>query len=387
MAKVVGTEASNTLMGYIAQMDNRLGDRSKREYTNRLKEMSKKIQRRTGSTAETLTPDMLIEQISTEVTSNGIADSTFRMYKSAVMYWLGQQAQALIASGGDPSDYARAYEALRALRYSQVASTAERTSGRKLKFFPQECVDALSKYAEERGHRAPNAARAAAFAKANLLVGLRPSEWFDATFASYLVRNEAGEPMRAANGQLLFEHMLIVENAKATHGRGNGQRRELILYGITAEELKALMHFAEIAQKYKERHPASIEAKKLNNLFYRPMNNMIRRALTATGYSQRDIPSIYSTRHQVVADFKATGYDKRMIAAFFGHSSENTHREHYGHKKHGNRSVTFKPSVESLNQVSVRSITKRPETMRPELATEAEQWVAERESRKAPDGA
>ena len=82
MAKVVGSEASNTLMGYIAQMDNRLGDRSKREYTNRLKEMSKKIQRRTGN-AETLTPDMLIEQISTEVTANGIADSTFRMYKSA----------------------------------------------------------------------------------------------------------------------------------------------------------------------------------------------------------------------------------------------------------------------------------------------------------------
>lgn len=386
MAQVVGSDASNTLMGYIAQMDNRLGDRSKREYTNRLKEMSKKIQRRTGN-AETLTPDMLIEHIRTEVTANGIADSTFRMYKSAVMYWLGQQAQALIASGGDPSDYARAFEALRALRYSQVAATAKRTSGRKLKFFPQECVDALSKYAEERGHRAPNAARAVAFVKANLLVGLRPSEWFDASFASYLVRNEAGEPVRAANGKVMFEHMLIVENAKATHGRGNGERRELILYGITPDELKALMHFAKIAQDFRERHPANIEAKKLNNLFYRPMNNMIRRALTAAGYSQRDIPSIYSTRHQVVADFKASGYDKRMIAAFFGHSSENTHREHYGHKKHGNRTVTFKPSVESLNHVTVRSITKRPETISPELATQAEQWAAERESRKAPEGA
>jgi hypothetical protein len=142
------------------------------------------------------------------------------------------------------------------------------------------------------------------------------------------------------------------------------------------------MHFAEIARRHKERHPPDTDASKLSNLFFRPMNNMIRRALTGAGYAQRDIPSIYSTRHQVVADFKASGYDKRKIAAFFGHSSEKTHSEHYGHKKHGGRVVTFQPSPESLIKVSVRTLTNAPETIRPELASEAEQWVAERESRK-----
>jgi integrase len=380
MTAVVGTETSKTLMGYIAQMDHRLGDRSKREYTNRLRELSRKIP---GGT-ETLTAELLIQQIQSEVTNNTIAASTFRMYKSAVMYWLGQQAQAVIADGGDPSEYARAYDSLRGVQYLHMASANERTSSRKLKYFSDECLKALLNYAQTQGHRAPNAVRAAAFAKANLLVGLRPSEWFDVRFASYLARTETGEPIRTSNGLAVFEHMMIVENAKATHGRGNGQQRELILHSITPDELKDLMHFAEIARRHKERHPPSTDASKLNNLFFRPMNNMIRRALTAAGYAQRDIPSIYSTRHQVVADFKASGYDKRKIAAFFGHSSEKTQREHYGQKKHGGGGVRFQPSIESLAKVSVRSVTNAPETIRPGLATEAEQWAAERDNRKPP---
>ncbi len=383
MARVVGSDANSTLMGYISQMDNRLSDRSKREYTSRLSELHKKIQR-VNRHAETLTPEMLIHQISHEVTENGIADSTFRMYKSAAMFWIGQQAQALIASGGDPGEYANAYEAIRSLRYASVANTSDRTSGKKLKFFPAECAAALDKYAEERGHRAPNAAKAAAFTKANLLVGLRPSEWFDAAFASYLVRDEEGEIVRdKATGKPVFENMLVVDNAKATHGRGNGLRRELILHEVTAEELTALIHFWEVATKFRARHPASIEAKKLNNLFYRPMNNMIRRALSAVGYATRDIPSIYSTRHQAVADFKASGLDKRVIAAFFGHGSEKTHKEHYGQKKNGARRVTFRPSPESVSKVRVRSVIHRPEGIRQELAAEVERWVGERDARKA----
>lgn len=383
MTEFKGTNTSPTLMGYISQMDNKLSDRSKREYTSRLKEISKKI-RRDG---DTLTPDMLLAHLNKMVTDNRIADSTFRINKASVMYWIGQQAQAVIASGGDPSDYARAYLALRALKYSQIAAAADRTSGKKLKFFTQESFDALSKYAVERGHRAPNAIRAAAFAKANLLVGLRPSEWFDATFAYRLEVNEQGEFVKDVQNRIKFENMLIVENAKATHGRGNGQRRELILHGVTAAELTALVYFQDMARSFKERHPAGTEAKKLTNLFYRPMNNMIRRALIASGFAERDIPSIYSTRHQVVADFKSSGVSAREIAAFFGHSSNYTHKEHYGHKRHGGRAVTFRASPECLARVTTgNNLTKQRETIPEQLVADIESWVTERDARKGPAG-
>ncbi len=65
-----------------------------------------------------LTPHMLIKQINRQFEEGQIAHSTFRIYKSAVMYWLGQQAQAVTAGGDDPVDYASAYETLRTLKYS-----------------------------------------------------------------------------------------------------------------------------------------------------------------------------------------------------------------------------------------------------------------------------
>jgi integrase len=377
MAGKLTSDAGDSLMSYIAQMDQRLAERSKREYANRVKEISAKIERGDAP----LTPDMMIAQLQKLAAEKQIAYSTFRLSKSAIRFWLGQQAQALIASGGDHSDYARAFAALGELRYSALPHE-QRTSSKKLKYFPQECLDALVKFADERGHRAPNLVRAAAFVKANLLVGLRPVEWFDACFASHFVRDDKGDIQRDAQGRIKFLPVLIIENAKTTHGRGNGYQRELVLHDITVEEMKALTFFREIAVKFKERHPPNMEPKKLTNLLYRPLNNAIRRALAASGYATQAIPSVYSTRHQVVADFKASGVGKREITAFFGHSSENTHREHYGHKRRGARMVTFRPSEECLARVTDRSITRQPEAIPPQLAADVEMWVAEQESRK-----
>lgn len=372
------SDSNGDLMAYISQMENRLSDRTKREYTSRMREISKKI--RVG-VDDTLKPAMVLARLREMVEYNEIAASSFRLYKSAIMYWIAQQAQALIASGDDTLDYARTFAELREVNHDKLR-TAARTSAKKLKVFPTECQEALAKFAKERGHVAPNAARASAFADANLLVGLRPIEWFDASFASYIRRHDDGTFVRDATGKPIFEYMLVVENAKATHGRGNGKRRELILKGISSSELKTLMHFWKIAMDFRERHPKDIEAKKLTNLFYRPMNNMIRRALTASGFASRDIPSVYSTRHQVVSDFKASGIKKREIAAFFGHSSDETHREHYGYKRSGSRGVKFHASPESVAQVSRRSIIRPPQVLSNELATEIESWVQERDSRR-----
>lgn len=372
------SDSNGDLMTYISKMDNRLSDRSKREYTSRMREISKKI--RVAPDA-TLRPTMVLARLREMVERNEIAASTFRLYKSSIMYWIAQQAQALIASGDDSSDYARCFGELREIKHDKLRTSA-RTSAKKLKTFTDDCRQALAKYAKERGHAAPNAARASAFAEANLLVGLRPIEWFDASFAAYLQRHDDGTYVRGADGKPLFEYMLVVDNAKATHGRGNGKRRELILKDISVAELQTLRHFWEITMEFRDRHPKDIEPKKLTNLFYRPMNNMIRRALAASGFAARDIPSVYSTRHQVVSDFKASGVKKREIAAFFGHSSDETHREHYGHKRSGARRVTFHASPESVAAVSRSTVIRQPQVLSPESAAEMVDWVQERDSRR-----
>lgn len=370
-----------TLLSYVAQMDNRLSDRSKVEYSRRLKELTRRMQ---PPPAE-LTPEMVAALIRRAASSGEVADSTFRSYKSAAMYWLGQQAQALIASGGDHADYDKAFEQLRGIKYDKTVPNQARTSARKLKFFPEQVVPILEEYA--RTHpRAPNAHRAAAFARANLLVGLRPIEWFEASLASYLLRDREGRPLRDRQGRLQFVPMLVVSNAKTTHGRGNGPQRELLLHDISADELKAIMHFQQIAAAYKARQPDGVSAKDLAARFYGPINTMIRRALTSAGYAARDIPSTYSARHQVVADFKAANLDKAVIAAYFGHRSIHTHKEHYAPKRHGGRAVTFRPSPESLSAVTTHRITQRPESISPTVAAEAVRWAAEMEARKQPEG-
>ncbi|MDB6014782.1 MAG: hypothetical protein JWL65_7032, partial [Gammaproteobacteria bacterium] len=310
MSRSIDFDSPGTLIDYIEGMDARLSDRTKQEYVTRLKELTKGIR----SATEALRPEHLVAHLKALIAAGQIAQATFRMYKSAIRYWLGQQAQALLAGDGDTAEYARAFHDLGTLQYERRSDAPARTSTKKLKVFPPDCVDALAAFAQARGQRAPNAVRATAFVRANHLVGLRPGEWFDAAFASYLHRDERGEYLRDAKGRMRFVPALIVENAKATHGRANGPRRELLLYGANAEELKALMHFRAMVMEFQARHPKA-QRRRLTNLFYRPLNNAIRRALAAAGFAPSDIPACYSTRHQCVADFKASGVSPREIAA------------------------------------------------------------------------
>jgi hypothetical protein len=379
-AEPLQAQSAGDLLRYIDAMDTSLSDRTKQEYVGILKEIPRKL----ASDADALTPDMVFTHLQAVLTEKRLARSTFRIYKAAAMYWLAQQAQAVIDSGGDHSEYARVFAAVHSLNAHALPAKTARTSSRKLKLFSQESLQSLQRYAQTRGSRAPNASRAVAFCEANLLVGLRPGEWFDTTFASYLERDERGELVRDPHGLLRFTVMLVVENAKATHGRGNGQRRELLLYGISAGELKSLVLWREIAIAFKDRHPG-VTRKQLTSLLYRPLNNTLRRALLAAGHAAADIPACYSTRHQAVADQKASDVPPRVIAAFFGHSSEYTHRAHYGQRRHGARKTQFRPSPQSLSRVAASKTPRAPEGLSTRLAAQLESWTSEQALRKSPD--
>lgn len=58
-------------------------------------------------------------------------------------------------------------------------------------------------------------------------------------------------------------------------------------------------------------------------------------------------PTYYSTRHQAIANAKASGFDPLVIASLFGHISSITAQRHYGKKHHGSRILC--PQVSSYN--------------------------------------
>ena len=61
--------------------------------------------------------------------------------------------------------------------------------------------------------------------------------------------------------------------------------------------------------------------------------------------------SLYSTRHQAVANAKFAGFSDLQIAAIFGHSSTSTARRHYG--KVGSASGRSKLSPHPINMKQV----------------------------------
>lgn len=64
------------------------------------------------------------------------------------------------------------------------------------------------------------------------------------------------------------------------------------------------------------------------------------------------IPTIYSTRHQAVANAKKAGLNPVVIAAMFGHSSIVTASRHYGKSQNGRGGTTkVRPSQENIDSV------------------------------------
>ena len=62
-------------------------------------------------------------------------------------------------------------------------------------------------------------------------------------------------------------------------------------------------------------------------------------------------PTIYSTRHQAVANAKEAGMNPVVIAAMFGHSSVVTAARHYGKAVSGTGGSKVRPSEQNINSV------------------------------------
>lgn len=63
------------------------------------------------------------------------------------------------------------------------------------------------------------------------------------------------------------------------------------------------------------------------------------------------VPTIYSTRHQAVADAKQSGMSPIAMAAMFGHSSIVTARRHYGKSAMGSGRTMVRPSNANIDNV------------------------------------
>lgn len=235
------------------------------------------------------------------------------------------------------------------------------------------------------------------FVKANMLVGLRPIEWLGATLFCNLETKSL---------------QMNVINAKNTHGRANGESRTLCLNDITDTNSQFLLDYLVLFNIFLEKKvleflvkqneyssqnsffyeqsngkigvtviPISLEHSHTRtylknvtleqmvddkgvaqagcaNKVYRAMQNEMSkkfneymRSIGQEITSNTKRPTLYSTRHQCIANAKKDGKNPFEIAGFFGHASPETNRMHYGKASYAWTNwgkFTFDPALESI---------------------------------------
>lgn len=168
---------------------------------------------------------------------------------------------------------------------------------------------------------------------AMLLVGFRPSE---VQHCQILQNNEPG-------CEKLGPPILKVKNAKNTNGRSFGEYRYIGLSRFSKREIM----FIHAAINYATQRPiietaksqTGTQASQTWQVFYNNMRTAFQtRRDNLFPKAKRKI-TLYTFRHQCIANLKAHGLKLEEIAAIVGHGNDVTASEHYGKKKFGRTGI------------------------------------------------
>lgn len=250
----------------------------------------------------------LIEQQKT--TKEPLSNKTLNLYRSAIKHWLNEQIQFLKDNDLDCSVET---EILKKITSTKVNLKDEiigvmRKVGRKN--FSRSIIYKLKD--ENRGERKNGLLF---FLEANLITGLRPTEWFSAGLCSNVVDKRL---------------CLVVKNAKYSkeRGIGHGEFRYLGLSELSPTKRAIIERYLDFIAIIFDKH------KNRPDKYYHQLNVEFNRFKKQNGITSKE--TLRSTRHQLIANMKASGYyTSADIADIVGHVSEATARHHYGPRKNG----------------------------------------------------
>lgn len=173
-----------------------------------------------------------------------------------------------------------------------------------------------------------------------LVTGLRPCEWEHAElFETQLEKVPLTPPI------------LKVKNAKATNGRSFGEYRYLGLSEL--DELN--MNFVKL-NLYNCNNRMDSSGKPLSyHEFYELVRIRMNRVVSKIFPRARKRVTLYSARHQLIADLKASGMSLVEIACIVGHGNDVTATEHYGKKRVGNNRI----GLPIANAADLKNIRER----------------------------
>jgi len=255
--------------------------------------------------------------------------NTWRQYKSALLC----HAEQIIDLQNEKVVAEEAFAAIRMLKRETSEGCMKhgtRTSALKQKTFKKADFNIVLSYLDQHVGKHKYARTLSTWLKASRITGMRPSEW---EFASLTT--------------IFSSPALVIQNAKATNGRANGDERTLLLDMLTEEEIDIIQEMIGMVEGYSE----SISFSALQKTMCEYMN----RATRACFGKRQKYPTLYSNRHQFSADAKFSGHSKAEVAALLGQASDETATSHYAHKRSGESSIKVSPLTSEVKTVRIRS--------------------------------
>jgi hypothetical protein len=161
------------------------------------------------------------------------------------------------------------------------------------------------------------------FFKAGLSVGLRPSEW-----QSSEILNETVEDCAS-----LDPPILKVKNGKSTNGRSYGEYRYIGISTLAKPQIAIIKQALALAYDTKNSSGKSISW----DDYYAGISGRLYNITKRLFPRNKKRPSLYSCRHQQIANLKSAGYSLIEIACLSGHLTDVTATEHYGKRRFGNK--------------------------------------------------
>lgn len=269
-------------------------DTTKAAYCKRAEQILKTFSRETGRSWKD-SPVFVIEWFTAKAPN--LRKSSFRVYKASLLAFMTEYGpvEAVQALQGLP-------ESVSGLNVVHRATSTD-----KLKRVPLDLFHAI--IGEIEKSQSDYANLLVNLIYCNSIVGLRPAEWATAT---------------------IKENKLSCQNAKHSHGRGRTGKRMIDLGGFDPSILESFQEAIESIAAFKRRG-VSFEQ------IYDSCRQLLYRVQEKLFPNRKEKLTLYSTRHQSVANLKYAGATAEEIAVMFGHSSLRTAKLHYASKKSGRR--------------------------------------------------
>lgn len=212
------------------------------------------------------------------------------------------------------------------------------TSAKKLKWIsPQMALALISALAKLE---IPYGGLAAMWIYFGVLLGLRPIEWFEARLVPATSTEKA---------------YLWVRNAKFGKNRAHGTHRKLVLENWRATDLELLLRFLR-------QLPSLQNGKEMQEFkrVYQRCATLVRDTGKKLWPRRKQRPTLYSCRHQFMANAKLANLSKIEIAALVGHATDETSSMCYARRQKGAPGY-FRVSAHPDDMARVRQVYEAPD--------------------------